>query len=507
MCLQKMKNFSNDFLKNRFSHDAVLIGLVFIIAVLSLFRGEKILEIGIFGDELTYRDIARDFPGEIFEKGHKNFRLQRILPSFLVYYGVKFFNQPHSDQTLIFAFGVCSVVVITLSAWMWCRIAKLLQISQLGKWLGFAAFFLNYPILKQAFYNPVSTDYFAFLLGFLLLYFYLKDNFTGIYISSLFAAFCWPALTYIAVILCAFPKERNGEGEHKPAKFFLNYLVSMVIAGYFLCRVQYWFGEEVAETAFQTGVFSTGTSHPVMPLLKYSMGLSMIYVFAGLAILLNTKKIFSFQYLKKNILFLRPSILILFLFGIRFFLYHVSVKKYSVYSFMYLLKDTLGTSVMAPMLFLLSHIVFYGPFIMLLILFWGQTARLIHKQGLGLIICCAICVVLSLNSESRKIISFYPFIIPFLIKGLDNMRWPNFYYWFLTFLSLFASKFWLTVHDKSWDGNSLTFPKQNYFMNYGPWMNEQMYQLQGVVVVIFFVILLVMFKWDPFHFKVIRRTR
>ena len=505
MSLKKIQSYFKNIFKKKSSQDALLICLVFIIAVLSLFWGEKILEIGIFGDEVDYRNIARDFPAEIFEKGQKNFRLQRILPSFLIYYGVKFLNQPHNDQTLIFAFGICSVFVITLSSWIWCLIADLLHISQKGKWIGFLALFLNYPILKQAFYNPVSTDYFAYLLGFLLLFFYLSDNFFGIYISSLFAVFCWPTLTYISVILCAFPREKKGQSNEAPVKLYLNYWVALAVAGYLFYRMQYWFGE-YAEPSFATGIFSTGTNHPIVPLLSFSKGLSLCYVFFGLAILLNTQKIFSPHYVLQNISVLRPLILVLFLFGIRFFLYHVSVKKYSVYSFMYLLKDTLGTSVMAPMLFLLSHIVFYGPFIILLVLFWGQTARLIQEQGLGLIICCAICIVLSLNSESRKIINFYPFFIPFLIKILDDMRWPSFYYAFLTILSLFASKFWLTVHNKPWEGESLAFPKQNYFMHYGPWMNSQMYQIQGAIVLAFFVVLFVMFKWDPFRLKGMRKT-
>ncbi len=504
MWFQKISDFLKKSLKEKLSRDAAVILLVFIISLSGFFFGEKIAEIGLFGDELVYRNLARDFPGEIIFKRQSSFRMQRSLPMFSVYYGLKLFQLPHTDEMIFRAFGLCTVALLTLSGWFWCQLVRLLQISNTGKWLGFIALFLNYPILKQAPYCPIATDYYAFCMGFSLIYFYLKDNFLGIYITSLIAAFCWPILPYIAILLVAFPKERHGGGKEKPARFFLNYLIALGVAGAITYKTIYWYTGERAVLSFMTHLFSTGTNRPNLALLNVSIALVVIYLFFALSILLNSKKIFQPKYIFQNMSFLRPFILIAAISGIKFFLSNISGRRETMMTLSQVVKDTLGGGIMQPLLFLLSHIIFYGPFIIFFVLFWKRTVRIIQKQGLGLVMCCVLCIILSLHSESRRMINFYPIFIPFLIKALDDFEWPRAYLWFLTLVSLFGSKAWLTIHSRPWDGGALVFPQQNYFMNYGPWMNNQMYMIQGAVVSILFIIFLILFKWDPFKFVKIK---
>ena len=498
MWFQKISDFFKKSLKDKLSDDAAVILLVFIISILGLLFGEKIAEIGLFGDELVYRNLARDIPGEIIFKSQSSFRMQRSLPAFLVYYGLKLLGLPHTDKMIFGAFGFTTVALLTLSGWFWCQLVRILQITSMGKWLGFMALFLNYSILKQAPYCPIATDYYAFCMGFAIIYFYLKDNFLGIYITSLIAAFCWPTLPYIAFFLVAFPKERYGGEEKKPASFFLNYVIALGVAGVIMYETIYWYTGQRAALSFMKGLFSTGTNRPNLALLNVSIALVAIYIFFAVATLLNIKKIFQPKYIFHNMSFLKPFILIAAIFGIKFFLSNISGRRATMMTLSQVVRDTLGASIMQPLLFMLSHIIFYGPFVIFFVLFWGRTVRIIQKQGLGLIICCFLCIILSLHSESRRMINFYPIFIPFLIKAIDGFQWPKVYLWFLAVVSLLGSKFWLTVHSQPWNGGALIFPQQNYFMNYGPWMNNQMYMIQGSVVIALFFIFFILFKWDPF---------
>jgi len=72
------------------------------------------------------------------------------------------------------------IILLTLLAYVWCLIARELDIGMRGKWLGFVALFVNFAVLKQAGYYPVLTDVPAYALGALTLLFYLKRSTIGL---------------------------------------------------------------------------------------------------------------------------------------------------------------------------------------------------------------------------------------------------------------------------------------------------------------------------------------
>lgn len=75
--------------------------------------------------------------------------------------------------------------------------------------------------------------------------------------------------------------------------------------------------------------------------------------------------------------------------------------------------------------------------------------------------------------------------------------------WYFTnafiFLSLVVSKVWLPINHGSWPADqgaavTLAFPMQWYFMNYGPWMSQQMYLVNMTIAVSLFLCLFFLVK-------------
>ena len=77
----------------------------------------------------------------------------------------------------------------------------------------------------------------------------------------------------------------------------------------------------------------------------------------------------------------------------------------------------------------MANILYFGPAIMLLAFLGVPVAWLIQRQGTGMVLCLAIAFALGINNESRKLISFFPFVVLFVVQAagpyVEALRdWP-----------------------------------------------------------------------------------
>lgn len=148
---------------------------------------------------------------------------------------------------------------------------------------------------------------------------------------------------------------------------------------------------------------------------------------------------------------------------------------------------TLLSALTEPLIFLLSHVVYFGPVILLLLIYWRPFRERLREFGLGLRALVILNLLLSSNPRSRYQINVVTIFIVLLVKLLDRsvLRAQSLALWVL--LSLLYSKVWYTMNTAPQvdDGKMdvlLNFPLQHIFMNVGPWMSRGMFFVQGGVV-------------------------
>jgi hypothetical protein len=143
----------------------------------------------------------------------------------------------------------------------------------------------------------------------------------------------------------------------------------------------------------------------------------------------------------------------------------------------------------APFNFLVSHFVYFGMLIPLAILFFNRLFREVGKLGMGFTFVFLMALLLALNSESRLVINFVPFLLIPLLKAVRIYSLLAKDLWILTGINLLLSKAWYNINvpgiAEAFENKDvsvyLQFPAQRYFQHFGPWQSPQMYLLYGTL--------------------------
>jgi len=144
--------------------------------------------------------------------------------------------------------------------------------------------------------------------------------------------------------------------------------------------------------------------------------------------------------------------------------------------------DTFYTSATQPGIFFLAHVLYFGPVMLFLLFLWPQVCENIKRHGPGLVACFGLAAVVSVGSESRKLVNFLPFVVVFLVETLDS-KLTNQRLVVLALLCVLFSKIWLPMDQPlvlpflghlSWRGV--------YVTSRGPWITHGAYALQLAVV-------------------------
>jgi hypothetical protein len=401
------------------------------------------------------------------------YTVQRVFPSVVVHYLVKAAGVDpaagtrRSHRQIVTGFRVLNALLLVLSAYVWCLTADLLQIRERGKWLGFTFLFVNFATLKLRHYYAPLTDYSAYTLGILMLYFYLRRSTFGVFFSTLAGVFTWPGSLPLGVLLLLFPRPSNSIPRRSASRWqsLLDLLAAAVLT-LLVCL-----GLRFAIATVPT------TTEIVRPVLNLSIGLALIYSFYAARPLISLGYVLDAGITSMRELKQAAGVPVV-LCGVAVGLRLLQLQLTEPWGFTPRVEHLIVLSIVYPAVFYVAHVVWFGPVVILGTFLWPRVGSLIRDHGLGLTSATLLGVLLSLDSESRVLSAVFPFIVPFVVKSIESLDWANAQYWLLAALSVLISKVWLTIGPIA-DSLPFEMPGQLYYMNFGPWMTPATYLAQA----------------------------
>ncbi len=433
---------------------------------------------GLGWDGWTYAKWIRDFDWEVLTKGLDSYYIQRVLPPMMVRGVLLLFGLPLTDPNIVATYMVMNSLCLIGVAYLWGLIARRLKLTAALQWLGCLSLFLNFGIGYMAFFTPVLTDFISLLIGALQFYFALQGANIALLVISVVGAFVWPTAFVTGLLLFLFhdPKRKAGAS---PTKFRLDLpLIGPAIAClfFFYRYLHSW------------------------PRFEHS-ALNNINVLSFTLQLLVCSLCFSSQTSIRDLwdrIASKKLLIVIVLFAVVGTLrYYLSNHVTSALGYGAFLIQLLRHAMRFPFLAMVSHVVYFGPVLLIPLLRGRFFVREIHREDFGLFF--LFISLIMLNTESRLAINFIPFIIAFSMKALEGANWGAWQFGFFTGVTFLFSKFWLRLASL-WPTTSIQadaqreFPAQYYFMSFGPWMSFTSYCIQGAVVLVTLAALFLLFR-------------
>lgn len=144
----------------------------------------------------------------------------------------------------------------------------------------------------------------------------------------------------------------------------------------------------------------------------------------------------------------------------------------------------------APLIFLVAHVTYIGPVVLLVILRYRRFVKTAIELGPGVSLAALIMAALAIVPETRTLLSFVPLLVVITARNIDSTITRN------QLLSVMAcclwwSKIWLPINLDALPGDR---PLPMFFMHSGPWMPVQMYYWQALAMIVTIVVLLLTFR-------------
>lgn len=456
--------------------------LFFLLLIASIFFAEHIpAGNGLGWDGVLYSNLAQNFPALVFDHKLSDYSMQRILPSGIIYYSAKLVNFQLTEQNIPMAFGIYNAIILGVGVWLWKLIATQQKWSAQVRLISFAGIFLNYSVLKMNSYYPVLTDISALACGISMLYFYLSKKNYMVLLMGILGAFIFPTLLYVSGLLFILPRTIDSNASANETKSPGNRLLSFAGAAFIIILALIF-----TQTIINKDGYAMGRClwAPVLGLSSFSL---LAYLYLGFHPFFSN----YIQLAKKIKLVFHARILVVVIVfaGVKMLLHTLSNGEPGPLTFELFLQVLMIRALAYPLVFLISHVLYYGPIVCLLFFRWKETVQHFKTNGLGLLSVMLLYFVLSINSESRQIINFIPLGVFAVSEILNKKEISRHFSFIFVLLSLLVSRFWLPLNHSEWPSLltnppqlTLEFPLQWYFMSQGPWMSPIMYLIGSAIV-------------------------
>lgn len=472
------------------SHNNIMLTIIFLFfswIIWNIFFGEHIpAGDGLGWDGTRYAKLAKDFPNLFFHKQIDQYLLQRTLPSSIVYFCARFNGIQLTNAQIPLAFSIYNASLLLIALFIWDAIVKKLAWRPQVRLISFAGLFLNYAILKMNTYYPTLTDTSAFVCGLLMIYFFLCKKNYYVLLTGLFGAFIFPTLLYIGILLYIFPKQNNPDSTPRLNMTSKKVIVLAMVKALIIVALSigiYWVTHNEALGGFYA-----------LPVLLISAITLFVYLFYALFPISH----YSFHYFSrlKHAISYRVIVALLVIFCLHAFIGVVSNDDVVLLTPHLFIINITKQALAYPLNFLISHVIYYGPIVCLIMYFWQDVVKYIQGLGFGLFFVTALYVVLFIGSESRQLINFFPIGVIAIAETLNRkvVSWKFSYLFVL--LSLLVSKAWLPLNHGNWPSLltnppelTLEFPLQWYFMSQGPWVSHKMYIFNIMLVSSVFIVI------------------
>jgi hypothetical protein len=436
------------------------LALVLLYGVVQIAWGERIPVTDGLGtyDGRRYGEIAKELRREVLEDGLDLFRLQRILPSVLVHGALAAAGSDFSTGDVVLAFLVLNLIVQLGLVVVWDRLAGVAGLGPRGRWVGLSLLFLNFAMLKQPYFYPVLTDTPAVLLGASALLFHLQGRTAALFAVLLVAAFTWPSLFVSGSLLFVFGRTPVDGPSPPPAP---RALVAAAVA--------------VALPALHAWLLAPA---PWGPRVVASLAVLGAYAAAVAWSLLGSARLFDLRTWTEAVRPWRVAVVVAVFVALRVALTQASTAPGMTYGrhLRHLFLYNSGQ----PGLFLLAHVVYLGPVVLVVLLLWPTVRTTLHRLGLGVTACAAFQLAHAINTETRQLVDVLPLLALLGAVALEERGIRTWAAAALALLGAFTSKAWLTINQGPW-GGPYEHPAQRYFMNMGPSMTRESVAVQAAV--------------------------
>jgi hypothetical protein len=490
-----------------YSTGLIYLGLCMILFSIVLFSmlGEKVpRNAGAGWDGVYYRDVMYNFSSEIFNHHYDRYRIQRILPFAVLNIVYNVIDIKKTDASLMDGIQILNFINLIFAVIFFYRISRQMNLKNALVIIGFSAFFLNYPILKNMGYFPFSTDPFALTFALMQFYYFIAKKDVSLVIVSIFGAFIWPTLLVCGLILAFLPRQELvlAIPEKKIETIILitaKVLFTIIVPVLFLYVIirgkelagpwlQGWFNITI-NWFFVTGAVIT----------------TPVYIWFLLKPVNISISVFVKDFIK-NVSFVKIVLLIGIFAVVTLVQYYLSDKTTVAPFYDMLIGRIFIPSLQAPWAFLVFNFSYYGLIVILMCFYWDVIVKTYAGYGMSFCLIITFALMMSVNTESRHLMSFIPFLFfPFLKELNDNYKSTNaflkFSIIFLAF-SLIWSRFWFRMNvvglDKALEEYTHTeyepFPAQRIMISGGPWTIYPVYSLLLLVCIICAVLLFVYLK-------------
>ena len=462
-------------------------GLIALWSLVHLFVGETIpINDGFAYDGGHYGLIAQDFFNQVFVIKHTSYITQRVLPSGLVYLALKLFHITPDPPAVVAGFRILNMLCLCGATYLFGRILLLFNLRFEHQCLAFVGLLFNFALLKSHYYNPVVTDIVAFFLGMVIAYCYLARKQWLLLTTLVLGFFVWPNMIYGGLVLFAFPAKTNSVTSS--AAFGWEKMRAGLLAP----------GSLLAATlALLAGITALSDYYELNPSKdgEYNSVKAVRWLFlpSALALLgyiyLSFDSILRFLPSVKNMLQEISSVAMRIVTGIvLFFALHELVDfisiPYTPFGVDSFISGIIFSATTRPFINVISHVVYFGPIIILAGAAWRSVGAAVSQYGLGLQLFFCFHLLCGISPETRIITNFLPFLTLFTVLAFRDIPISRFALVGFTLIAFCLSKVWwiFNIPASADPGKVLEFPLQKLFMNYGPWMNQDMYMIHGLVI-------------------------
>jgi hypothetical protein len=470
---------------------------------------------GLGWDGVTYADYINSFRDHFVNRNFSIYYAHRLLPLILVKLVHFVFNESIS---IVKIFTIFSIINLTAAIILWKKICKVSKFNNLQSLVGLLFIFLNFQFMKSVFYAPVVIDSFILILSLFVLYSYLTANLISLFILLILSSFVWQA-GVLCCVLAIISLLGNLDFKNyyfkidyvKIISIFLICVLALFFINFFRVQALNFFNQQVISEIkaifihTDIGVNKINANNLLLKIEQFITGLPTLYLFTSFFLYNINFCRLNFKFSNKTYsAFL--SILSIFSILVILHLFCLSISDPLLIkgnlpgqdhpkgvTLQYLIQWILfplgqpGTFFMP----LLTDTLLLGPGVLISLLYWNKSIQYLEPKKWGIFLIVFVSLPLTLPSEPRFFLMAFPFLIYILISNEGIFEKKSFGKMFiLTFLiATIFSRIYIKINYTMWNGSDdsvsllFDFPRQLYFMIYGPWMSFEMYLLQLIVVI------------------------
>lgn len=455
-------------------------------------------------DGTDYREMVLHLEDLIPNNGIDKYHMHRLFPFAFVYYGIKGLGFDLNNYNALIGCSIANFICICLTVFYFFKISRFVKWSLQVELMGFAMSFINVPILKIAGYYPFLTDYMAYLLSYMTVYYFITHNTPKLCITGLVSLFTWPLLGVVVYFLALFPRD-SVKSIHKQYGYYskinkiiqLFFVLWIPVLFWLFVMKQYVTGNSLVDDVF----FRKPVNYYIVFLA--SLFVSFFYYRAVRFVDIDWKRLFS------NLFQLKQMLVMLFGATV-FYIFYNMIEFYGAPA-MHSMKVQLLGFLVYPMsdiaIFVESHFIYLGLFFVLILLLWKPIFHEAEKYGIGMVLVLVLALLFLVDIETRKLVSFYPVLLFLLMNVLSRSKFKAWVPYLFVLVSMILSFFWFPINvdgiqqafervandQVGREGLSL-FPAQRYFMFFGPWQSHVVTYIALIIEIFIMCFIFVLHK-------------